>query len=416
MVADGAGGFVVFGADGSQRFRTVPGWSVVSVAATSTDIWLADAEGRVGRLGAEGKIAESHGGLEFPALAADPGRSSVWLARRPDRWSYRLPDSLSPLLVVLPDGDTPRPIGKTVVPNEQLLFDFANAGHVAVRGDTVYFAPFLRDEIIALDAAGNTVWVGHRDLGPGKSEPRFVLDSGAVILDYEPINLGIAIGPPDVVYVLSTAGSTTAARLDAFDAANGTLLATAPLPTALPTVATDNEGRLYLLDAVRLLKANPPYARPAFPAFDLPLLGGGNFVSDTLRGRVVLVNFWASWCGPCRAELPGLATVASSYPASDFAFVTINEDVDSNAAARFVRELDLRFPVLMGGGKQRARYGYPGLPMTVLLDRNGLVVQRWPGYSGPEQLGAIRSLIDAELLAASTTSHGTHSAHSSVRR
>ena len=130
---------------------------------------------------------------------------------------------------------------------------------------------------------------------------------------------------------------------------------------------------------------------------DLELLTGGRLATDAVTGKVTLVNFWASWCTPCRTEMPALDSLRRAIAEPEFQFLTMNEDVKRADAERFMRELRFDFPVLLGGGRLKATFHYVGLPFTVLLDRDGRVVQRWVGFAGAEQIQAIRALIRAEL-------------------
>jgi thiol-disulfide isomerase/thioredoxin len=172
---------------------------------------------------------------------------------------------------------------------------------------------------------------------------------------------------------------------------------TARLNTPTPTVAVDAGGRLYVLDPFRVLTGVATENRPPFTPTRLATIDGDTLATDDLRGRVVLVNFWASWCGPCRVELPALVGLAESISDPDFAFVTMNEDVEVAAARRFVAEVGLAYPVALGKGRLRRRYHYVGLPFTLLLDREGHIVYRWTGFAGDGQVEAIRALIHAEL-------------------
>src|SRR5574341_168295 len=401
VAPDGAGCLVRF--DGRLvlgRPLTLDGRDLVSAAGTRDgSLWVSDVEGAVLRLGADGtQRTASAVPLDYPALAADPTRDEVWLARSSHRWSFRVP-SASPLLVRLDASGAVRSrLGRTVVPAERLLSEFASSGQVAVSGDTVYFAPFIRDEVIALAPSGDTLWVASRELPQTTREPRFEMAGRSPTIEYFPVNLGVAVGPDGRLYVLSTPGFTTAAgRLDVFDRMSGHLVRSAELPTALPTIAADAGGRVYLLEAFRLLTGARPEDREPFRDFELDLLGGGRMTLADLRGNVVLVNFWASWCHPCRTEMPALDSLRRQIGAADFRFVTMNEDVSVADAETFVRELGFDFPVLLGRGRLRERYHYIGLPYTVLLDRDGKVVQRWLWFKGPEQIAAERALIRAEL-------------------
>ncbi len=88
----------------------------------------------------------------------------------------------------------------------------------------------------------------------------------------------------------------------------------------------------------------------------------------------------------------------------------MNEDVDVGDARAFIEEFGFDFPVLLGRGRLKAQYHYLGLPFTVLLDRQGRVVQRWIGYAGNEQLAAIRAVVLAELERDGSAPHD-HAAH-----
>lgn len=412
-VLDGAGGVIVFRPDLSQRRPALPtGRQIASVARTREALWLTDADGSVLRLSPGGALqATSREPIRYPAVAADPKRDDVWLVRRPDYWEYRLPDPGAPLLLHLARGaPAAEAVGSVIVPHERLLTEFANAGHIAVAGDTVYFAPFLRDEIIAFAASGDTLWVTRRRLPQATPEPRFVVTEGTAMIDYHPVNLGAVVGPDDRLYVLSTPGFTTQeARLDVLDRFSGRLLRSARLAESLPTLAADAAGRVYALDAFRLLTGTHPAERPAFPSFDLEQLGGGRMTSEQLHGKVTLINFWASWCGPCRQEMPALDSLRHSIADPDFQFITMNEDQNPADAAAFVRQFGFDFPVLLGRGALRQKYHYLGLPFTVLVDRGGRVVQRWVGFAGAAQIQAERALVRAELdrEAATAPAHGS---------
>ncbi len=401
LVLDGAGGVIRFGPDLSRRRPiTLAGREIVSVVAAGETLWLTDGDGAVLRADRNGTVTTvKRQGIQYATLAADPTRDDVWLVRRPDYWEYRLPNAGAPLFVRLTNGGSEIDrVGAIVVPQEQLLTEFVNAGHIAVAGDTLYFAPFIRDEIVAFSAAGDTLWVTRRELLQSTAQPRFTLSGGSAQIDYHPVNLGVVVGPDGRLYVLSTPGfTTTEARLDVLDRFSGRLVRSARLPEALPTLAADTEGRVYLVDAFRLLTGADPAAREAIAPFELERFGGGRMTQADLQDKVTLINFWASWCTPCRTEMPALDSLRRSVTDPGFQFLTFNEDVKRSDAEAFIREFGFDFPVLLGGGRLRQRYHYIGLPFTVLLDRDGRVVQRWVGFAGAEQLQAIRALVRAEL-------------------
>ena len=236
------------------------------------------------------------------------------------------------------------------------------------------------------------------------------------MVDYAPVNTGIALGPDGRLYVLSVPGfSTATSRIDVFDTENGDLLRSGIVDAPLPTLAADREGRVYLLNELELLTGVPPRERALFSPFDLELLNGGRVTSADVEGKVVLINFWASWCAPCREEMPSLDTLRQSISHEDFVFLTFNEDVRLSPAKKFLEQFGSDFPVALGHGDLRRQYHYVGLPFTVLLDRQGRVVSRWIGYAGAEQLQGIRSIVTAELNRMESMGPmdhaGTHVAH-----
>jgi thiol-disulfide isomerase/thioredoxin len=275
-------------------------------------------------------------------------------------------------------------------------FPYSAAGHVLVAGDTTFLAPTTRAEVLALTGGGDTLWVARR--GTSQERPSAGSDAANAEGDGSPVHLGIARGPDGLIYVLSGSESTTAqSAIDVYDGTTGLLLRTARMHTRQPTVAVDAAGRLYALDPFRVLTGVAVEDRQRFGAFSLPTLDGGTLTDEDLLGKVVLINFWASWCGPCRVEIPALVRLAASIPDSDFAFVTMNEDVEVDDARRFAIGLDFEYPVALGKGKLRRDYHYLGLPFTVLIDRDGKMVYRWTGFAGEEQVADIRALIRAEL-------------------
>lgn len=403
LTVDRAGGVVRFdGRLNPQRVGLRLGGRVpVSVApGPRGGYWVTDADGAVLRLGPHGDVvSETRVGFDYPAVRADR-TGGAWLVRSTEFFSYRLASPRDPLLLRLDSaGAEAGTLGKIVVPEHVVLAELANAGHMAPGDETVYYAPFIRDEVVALSLAGDTLWIAHRGLPQSTAEPRFAVTAeGRPTIDYAPVNLGITLGPRGELYVLSVPGHTPEeARLDVLDRETGILMRSARLPTGLPTLAADADGRVYLLDPFRLLTGFAPGEREAFAPFDLERLGGGRMTLADVRGRVVLINFWASWCGPCRVELPALDSLWRAITHPDFVFLALSDDVDVDAAAAFIEEFGFEFPVLLGHGKLKARYHYVGLPFTVLLDREGRVVQRWIGFAGEEQLAAIRAVVEAEL-------------------
>ncbi|HEX7637863.1 MAG TPA: TlpA disulfide reductase family protein [Burkholderiaceae bacterium] len=148
-----------------------------------------------------------------------------------------------------------------------------------------------------------------------------------------------------------------------------------------------NPGLRRLL-APLVLAALPLFAhaaaiRPGAPApdFTLHATDGRNLRLDELRGQVVLVNFWATWCGPCREEMPHLDTLYGKYRKSGFVLLGVNIDDDPNTALATARKLGVSFPVLLDTDKQVSkRYDLSTMPSTVVIDRDGKVRYVHRGY------------------------------------
>ncbi len=123
------------------------------------------------------------------------------------------------------------------------------------------------------------------------------------------------------------------------------------------------------------------------PDFVLKSDSGQNVRLSELRGRVVLINFWASWCGPCRQEMPQLAKLYTQYGRAGFVLLGVNVDNDPKNAATMQKQLGVNFPVLFDNAQQVAKlYNPQGMPATLLIDRDGRVRYVYRGYvSGYEQ-------------------------------
>ncbi|HET7795492.1 MAG TPA: TlpA disulfide reductase family protein [Rhizobacter sp.] len=117
------------------------------------------------------------------------------------------------------------------------------------------------------------------------------------------------------------------------------------------------------------------------PDFTLRSLSGPNLRLQELRGQVVLVNFWATWCGPCRKEMPHLNRIADKYKSSGLVLLGVNIDDDVRNAADVAAKLGVRFPVLLDTDKKVSRlYDLNSMPSTLVIDRSGKVRYVHRGY------------------------------------
>jgi peroxiredoxin len=144
-----------------------------------------------------------------------------------------------------------------------------------------------------------------------------------------------------------------------------------------------------------------PSPREGFPApdFTLDTLDGGQMTLSDLRGQVVMINLWTSWCPPCRAEMPAINSVYQSNREKGLEVLAVNstfQDSES-AATAFVQEYGLSFPILLDrDGAVSRRYQLQALPTTYFIDRKGIIRAVVPG--GPMSETLIQSKI-ADLLA-----------------
>ena len=133
------------------------------------------------------------------------------------------------------------------------------------------------------------------------------------------------------------------------------------------------------------------------PDFVLKSATGENLRLSEYRGDVVMINFWATWCGPCRQEMPLLDELYDRYQRVGFNLLGVNIDDDSRRAMAMVNELGISFPVLFDEDKKVSKlYEVEAMPLTLLLDREGTVRHVHHGYQpGYEQkyLNEIRSLL-----------------------
>ena len=119
---------------------------------------------------------------------------------------------------------------------------------------------------------------------------------------------------------------------------------------------------------------------PPAPPFELELLSGETTSLDALRGRVVLVDFWATWCAPCVHEVPELNAVWDDFRGRGAHVLAISVDtVGRDAVAAWAREHGVQYPVALGSIELALRYGVDAFPAHLLIDGEGRIVERLPG-------------------------------------
>ena len=133
------------------------------------------------------------------------------------------------------------------------------------------------------------------------------------------------------------------------------------------------------------------------PDFALTSLDGENLRLSEYRGEVVMINFWATWCGPCRQEMPLLDELYGRYERVGFQLLGVNIDDDPRRAMEMAEELGISFPVLFDDRKEVSElYRVEAMPVTVILDREGVVRYTHYGYKpGYEEyyLDQVRTLL-----------------------
>ena len=138
-------------------------------------------------------------------------------------------------------------------------------------------------------------------------------------------------------------------------------------------------------------------AQAPAPDFTLKSASGENLRLSELRGDVVMINFWASWCGPCRQEMPILSELHDKYKSMGFTVLGVNVEENSSEARKLLKEMPVSFPLLFDNDSSVSRqYDVVAMPSTVLVDRNGNVRYLHKGYKpGLENtyVEQVRSLI-----------------------
>jgi peroxiredoxin len=138
------------------------------------------------------------------------------------------------------------------------------------------------------------------------------------------------------------------------------------------------------------------------PGFRLPTLDGGERSLASWRGQVVVLNFWATWCPPCVAEMPSLERLHHALGPEGLAVVTVSTDEDEAAVVAFVTRHGLTLPVLLDpGGRVAARaYRVASYPQTFVLDRHGVLLRHYEGpaeWDTPEALIHFRGLLRPDI-------------------
>jgi thiol-disulfide isomerase/thioredoxin len=137
---------------------------------------------------------------------------------------------------------------------------------------------------------------------------------------------------------------------------------------------------LFLLLFCGVLQAEPVPPVPA-PAWKLKDVNGNVVSSDQFKGKVVVVDFWATWCGPCRSEIPGYERLQAKYAKDGLVIVGMaTNDVGPDGVKKFMEEHGMNYQVVIGEDDVAAAFGgaggIDGIPTTFIINRDGLIVDR----------------------------------------
>ena len=123
-------------------------------------------------------------------------------------------------------------------------------------------------------------------------------------------------------------------------------------------------------------------ARPAAPKWELEDLNGEKVKLSDFKGKVVLLNFWATWCPPCRKKIPDLIDLHKTYKDKGFAVIGVSIDEQGAAIVRpFVNRVGVNYPILLGSESVVNAYGIEPIPATFLIDRHGRVAAHHIGFT-----------------------------------
>jgi thiol-disulfide isomerase/thioredoxin len=181
-----------------------------------------------------------------------------------------------------------------------------------------------------------------------------------------------------------------------------------PYRPARPRYSAPVSRRRSLL-ALALAALLPPALAPAgraeakvaanspAPDFTLAARGGQNLSLSQYKGQVVMLNFWATWCGPCRQEMPLLDAMYQKYKRMGFTLIGVNVEPDSKAAEQYLKQVPVTFPIAFDPDSSVSKlYAVQGMPSSVIIDRKGNARVIHKGYRPGDEnvyLDHIRSLI-----------------------
>lgn len=121
--------------------------------------------------------------------------------------------------------------------------------------------------------------------------------------------------------------------------------------------------------------------------FTLKDMNGIDVNLASFKGKVIVLNFWATWCGPCKAEIPDLVSLQAQYR-DDLVVVGISVDDSADKMRQYAEQLGINYPLLVGNGRDDVQNAYGpiwGIPVSVIIDREGRIAKKYPGIASREQ-------------------------------
>ncbi|MEO8338208.1 MAG: TlpA disulfide reductase family protein [Nitrospirota bacterium] len=168
------------------------------------------------------------------------------------------------------------------------------------------------------------------------------------------------------------------------------MLSLMSIVSASPSLAVD--------PFISLKMSRLPVGSMAAP-FELATLDGKVVKSSELAGKVVVINFWATWCGPCKEEMPSLARLQQQLDPTRFTMLTVTTDLQRQGIAHFLSQLGVSMPVLFDEDQEVSRsFMVRGLPTTIVIARDGTLVGRAVGpraWDSPEAVAVMRHVMES---------------------
>jgi thiol-disulfide isomerase/thioredoxin len=184
-------------------------------------------------------------------------------------------------------------------------------------------------------------------------------------------------------------------------------------PLALFAVAVIAAAMLYFGFHAARRSGPTPVATKSSPApdFTLESLDGKSMRLSDLRGKAVLLNFWATWCGPCKIETPWLVELQNQYGAQGLQVIGVAmDDSGKDDIAKFAKDMGVNYPVLLGKEAVGDAYGgVPALPESFFIGRDGKIVDKIIGLKGRSEIeDSIKRALDTEAAKSEASAQTTH--------